>query len=668
MNPRERTKLLQVAEGYFRAGNHALARLALENLVASDASSSRAFELLGYVNGNDGRLAEAHDCLVKACGLPKPSPEAWYYLGVSYLKQGLAEPAVGAFDRAIALAGPFFEALHDRGTAYSQLGRNAPALENYRRAFKLKPDSFDLVFNIGKVYDKLKDFGQALAYYDRALRLDPNVADVWAHKGAVLYDAGRYAEAIDHWERALSIEPLIDHLRGFLFHARLRLCDWRRWESERADLLARFERGENACGPFEMLAISGDEEVQSRCAQRWVAANLNRAPAAVTFPRSERDRIRVGYFSADFGRHAVSYLTAEIFELHDRDRFEIVAFALNKAAPDDEVRERLARAFDQFVEVDDASDGEIVGRARSLGLDIAVDLGGHTKGSRTAVLRDRVAPVQVNFLGFPGTMGAGFIDYVIADETAIPGPSRVHYAERVVWLPECFQPSDTRRSPAMSHRPRREFGLPEDGFVFCCFNNTYKINPEVFASWIRILDAVEGSCLWLLAEGEQVETNLRGEAVRAGIEPDRLVFGGRLALSEYLGRFRCADLFLDTLPFNAGTTANDALFTGLPVLTRCGKSFAGRMAASLLKALDLPELVVESRDEYEATAIRLARQPAEVARIKSKLAQNLRAGPLFDMPRYTRHLEAAYFEMRRRWREGLAPDDFRVTPAAQPRG
>ena len=667
MNPRERARLLQVAEGYFRAGNQALARLALENLVASDATSSKAFELLGYVYGNEGRLAEAHGCLDKACRLPRPSPEAWYYLGVSSLRQGLAEPAVRAFDKAIALAGPFFEALHDRGTAYSQLGRNAPALESYTSALKLKPDSFDLVFNIGKVYDKLKDFGQALAYYDRALQLDPRVADVWAHKGAVLYDAGRYAEAIDHWERALSIDPQVDDLRGFLFHARLRLCDWRHWESERTELLARFERGEKACGPFEMLAISGDEEVQARCAQRWVAANLASAAAAPAFERSERDKVRVGYFSADFGRHAVSFLTAEIFELHDRDRFEIFAFALKKAAPDDEVRARLVRAFDHFVEVDAVSDAEIVDRARSLRLDIAVDLGGHTTGSRTDVLRDRVAPVQVNYLGFPGTMGAGFIDYIVADEIAIPGPSRAHYAEKVVWLPECFQPSDTRRPSSTSQGQRSKFGLPEDGFVFCCFNNTYKINPDVFASWMRILGAVEGSCLWLLADGEIVPANLRREAARAGIEPGRLVFGGRLGLSEYLDRYRHADLVLDTLPFNAGTTANDALFMGLPVLTRTGNSFAGRMAASLLKTLDLPELIVRSTPEYESAAIRMARQPAEFQGIKSKLMQNSFAGPLFDMPRYTRHLEAAYLEMHRRWQEGSQPDNLRIPPVARQR-
>jgi len=515
MNRRERSRLLQVAESYFRSRNETLAKLALESLVAADASSSKAFELLGYIYGNEGRLDDAHRCLDKACQLPGPSPEALYYLGVSYLKQHLAESAIRSFDKSIARAGPFFEALHDRGTAHSQLGQHASALDDYAKALKLKPDSFDLVFNIGKVYDEAKDFGNALAYYDRALELDPGVADVWAHKGAVLYDLERYDEAINNWERALAIEPQIDFLRGFLLHARLRICDWRNWAAERADLLGRVEAGENACGPFEMLAFSCDEDTQSMTARRYVAAALGGTPVAAEFQRVERSRIRIGYFSADFARHAVAYLTAELLENHDRERFEIFGFALKKAAPDDEMRARLVRAFDHFIEVDGKSDLETLGQARNLGIDIAVDLGGHTKGSRTALFRHRVAPIQVNFLGYPGTMGADFIDYIIADEATIPDASRHAYAEQVALLPECFQPSDTRRPMPESDPPRSAFGLPERGFLFCCFNSTYKINADTFASWMRILSAVEGSCLWLLADTEQVKDRLRGEAARA---------------------------------------------------------------------------------------------------------------------------------------------------------
>jgi protein O-GlcNAc transferase len=584
VNARERQRLLQAAEGYFRAGNAALAKMALQGLMAEDASSSRAFELLGYIHGNEGDLPEAHRCLERACRLPGAAPEAHFYLGVSLLRQGQPAAAVTAFDRALALAGPFFEALHERGTACSRLGRHAEALASYQRALRLRPRSFSALFNLGKVHDQVRDFGNALACYERALALDPRAADAWAHRGAVLYDLERYADAIDSWERALAIDPTIEQLPGFVLHARLRLCDWRDWEAQRAGLLARFERGDDVCGPFEMLAIAGDERLQLRCAQRWPLTHPAEAAAPAWPARAAADgRIRVAYVSADFRRHAVSHLLAGLFERHDRSRFELFAFALKPAAPGDEMRARLERAFDHFIDVSAMPDADVVARARSLQIDIAVDLGGHTKGSRTALLRDRLAPLQVNYLGYPGTMGADFIDYLIADETVVPAASRAHYSERIVWLPGCFQPSDPERQRADPPLSRPALGLPEGGFVFCCFNNTYKINPEVFASWMRILRAVPGACLWLLAESDAAQANLRESARGEGVAPDRLVFGGRVPMDMYLERFRHADLFLDTLPFNGGTTANDALFAGLPLLTRAGDAFAGRMAASLLR-------------------------------------------------------------------------------------
>ena len=669
MDARARQQLLQTAEARFRAGDAARARQALEELVARGAASARAFELLGYVHGNEGRLAEAQVCLERACQLPDASPEAHYYHGVALLRQGQAEPALHAFDRSMALAGPFFEALHERATACSHLGRHEQALQSYLQAARFRPDTFELVFNLAKVYDALHDFRNALTHYDRALALDPKAAQVWAHRGALLHDAGRWADAIESWERALAIEPQIEHLRGHLLHTRLRLCDWRGWEADQAELLVRLGQGEPACPPFELLAICGDPSAQDRVARQWVQGhhgNAGDTDNTVAATPLQGRRIRVGYFSADFGRHAVSHLIAELCEQHDREGFETFAFALNRAAPQDEMRARLERAFDHFIDLGGATDEAVVSRARSCGLDIAVDLGGHTLGSRTAIFSRRVAPVQVNYLGYPGTMGAGFIDYLIADETTIPAASREHYAEHIVWLPDSFQPSDTRRVVAEGGPSRDAFGLPEQAFVLCCFNNSYKLNPPVFAIWMRILHEVPDACLWLLADGEAVARNLREEAARAGVDPQRLVFGGRLGMAEYLARYRHADLFLDTLPFNAGTTASDALFAGLPVLTCTGEAFAGRMAASLLRALDLPELVAGSAAEYEATAVRLARQRGELQALRERLDAHRRGGVLFDVRRYARHLESAYREMASRAQHGLPPEHLRI-PALGPR-
>jgi predicted O-linked N-acetylglucosamine transferase (SPINDLY family) len=663
MSASEHKRLLQTAEACFRSGNLAKARAVLESLVATQTRLPRAFELLGYLHGNEGRLDEALRCLERACELPGTSPEAHYYLGVALLRQGRAEPAVAAFDRSIALAGPFFEALHDRGTALSRLGRHLQALDSYRHAARWRPDSFELTFNLAKVLDELQDFDGALQHYDRALAVKPDSADVLAHRGALLYDTGRYADAIASWERALALDPGIEHLRGYLLHARLRLCDWGHWSSERAELLDRMRRGEDVCGPFELLAISDDPVMQAIAAKGWAKCGDSPPPEPPPSSRQDSERLRVGYFSADFGRHAVSHLMAEVFDRHDRRTVETFGVALKRTGPGDETRVQLSRSFDHFIDAAEWSDAEIVRHSRELGLDIAVDLGGHTRGARTAIFRARVAPVQVNFLGYPGTMGAPFMDYVIADETTIPGPSREHYTERTVWMPDCFQPADTRLQVTPPAASRHAWGLPENGFVFCCFNNTYKINPEVFASWTRILQAVEGACLWLLADHETVQTRLRQEAGRAGLDPNRIVFAGRLQMAEYLGRYRLADLFLDTLPFNAGTTARDALFAGLPLLTCPGQAFAGRMAASLLRALDLPELVAPSRAAYEALAVRLAQSPDEMRSLRERLGQAARQGPLRDMAAYTRALEGAYKEMCRRQRAGLPPDHLQVARA-----
>lgn len=692
MKARERKQLLEAAEAYLRSGRAGLARAALESLIEADATSSRAFELLGYVHGNEGRLQEAHRCLEQAARLPGVSPEALHYLGVARLQQGLAAQAVEAFDRSMARAGPFFEALHERGTAWSRLGKGALALESYQRALRLRPDSFELLFNLGKVHDQLLQPAQALAFYERALALNPASADVLAHRGAALHDLHRLPEAIDSWQQALSRDPRIEHLPGLLLHARLRVCDWQQWEAQRAGLMARFGRGEPVCGPFQMLAIDGDEQVQHRCAQDWEraqrpagadgagtgpvaspATSLTTRPAtaagtpagaAAPSPR----RIRIGWFSADFRRHAVAYLVAELLGLLDRQTFEVIGWSTRRADPGDETRAQLVATFDRFIEAADLSDAELVEQARGAGLDIAVDLGGHTLHSRTAVFRARVAPVQVNFLGYPGTMGGPGSDYLIADEVVIPGPSREHYTEKIVWLPECFQPSDTRRVPGPSSTSRADFGLPPEGFVFCCFNSTYKLNPAVFARWMQILRAVEGACLWLLAEDEAARDHLRAEATRAGIAPGRLVFGGRLPLAGYLDRFRHADLFLDTVPFCAGTTANDALLMGLPLLTQRGDAFAGRMAASLLTALALPELITQSAAEYEDRAVWLARHPEELRQLRARLQASRDRGPAFDMRRYARHLGQAFVELHQRHQRGEPAAHLRIAAAGPQAG
>jgi predicted O-linked N-acetylglucosamine transferase (SPINDLY family) len=372
------------------------------------------------------------------------------------------------------------------------------------------------------------------------------------------------------------------------------------------------------------------------------------------------DKIRIGYFSADFRHHPVSLLTAELFETHDRSKFEVIAFAHGPKV-NDSLRERLERAFDRFIDVGQRSDREVAETARHLGIDIAVDLGGYTEHARPKIFALRAAPIQMSYIGYLGTMGAPYMDYLLADSTTIPGEERQHYSEAIIYLPS-YQVNDSTRPEVERTLAREELGLPAAGFVFSCFNANYKISPATFAVWMRILLRAEGSSLFLYAGNELAEQNFRKEAERCGVDPHRMVFGKYLAQEDYLARFRTMDLFLDTLPYNAGTTASDALWAGLPVLTCTGRAFAGRVAASLLKAIELPELITSTSEQYEEMAVLLAENPELLRKIKLKLAQNRLGTALFDTRLFTKHLELAYTRVHERHRAGLAPETTVVTP------
>jgi predicted O-linked N-acetylglucosamine transferase (SPINDLY family) len=371
------------------------------------------------------------------------------------------------------------------------------------------------------------------------------------------------------------------------------------------------------------------------------------------------ERIRIAYVSADFHQHATSYLTAGMFECHDKSRFEITAISIG---PDDnsEIRQRLKDSFDYFIDVTALSEDQIASRIRDSEIDIVVDLKGFTQDARTGVFAHRPAPIQVNYLGYPGTLGAKYIDYIIADRNVIPEDQQKFYSEKIVYMPNSYQVNDTKRLTADVIFTRPELGLPPTGFVFCCFNNNYKITPHVFDCWMRVLKQVEGGVLWLLEANAKAAGNLRREAAARGVNAERLIFARKRPLSEHLARYRLADLFLDTLPCNAHTTASDALWAGLPVLTCSGETFASRVAASLLHAIHLPQLATTTLEDYESLAIELAKHPNKLKEIKQKLADNRLTTPLFDTKLFTKHIEAAYTAMYERYRAGLAPDHIIV--------
>ena len=476
----------------------------------------------------------------------------------------------------------------------------------------------------------------------------------------VFNELKRYDEAIAHYDKALSLKSDIDWVSGHLLHTKMKICSWSGLFDSLEIISQKVMANEKVATPFPLLALNDDTFLHKKSSEIYIQSGYPFNPVLgpiLKCPKSPK--IRVGYFSADFHNHAIGYLMAELFELHDKSQFELVGFSFGPIA-NDEMRQRLLESFDQFVEVGRKSDVEVAKLSRDLNIDIAVDLKGFTQDARTGVFAHRAAPIQVNYLGYPGTMGADYIDYIIADKTLISPEVQSCYSEKVIYLPNSYQVNDRKRLISDRQFTRQELGLPESSFVFCCFNNNYKILPATFEGWMRILRAVEGSVLWLFQDNAWAVENLKKEAEKQGVAPDRLVFAERLPLPEHLVRHRQADLFLDTFPYNAHTTASDALWTGLPVLTLMGSSFASRVAASLLNAVGLPELITSTQEEYEALAIELALNPPKLADAKLKLANNRLTAPLFDTPLFAKSLEAAYIKMYEQYQTDLEPEHISI--------
>lgn len=570
------------------------------------------------------------------------------------------EEALESYARALAIKPDYALALNNQGNTLLELKRHAQALESYARALAVKPDYADAHFNRGNALRDLRRHQESVASYDLALAIQPDHIGAINNRGNALCDLKQYEQALESYALALRIDPEYEFLYGTWLLTKLKICDWSDADDQVAQLAEKIERREKVSASFAVLAITGTLSLQRKAAEIWVQAKHHVSNALPGIGKYAHDRIRIGYFSSDFQNHATMSLMAGLFELHDKSRFELIAFSFG---PDDNdgMRRRVSAAFDNFIDVSSQTDRNVAMLARSMEIDIAIDLKGFTQDNRHGIFAYRAAPVQVNYLGYPGTLGAEYIDYLIADATLIPEESQQYYSENIVYLPHSYQVNDSRRSIADRTPSRTEYGLPQAEFVFCCFNSNYKITPGTFDCWMRILKQVEASVLWLFEDNARAPFNLRREAVHRGVSAERLVFAKKLTPPEHLARYRLADLFLDTLPCNAHTTASDALWAGLPVLTCLGETFAGRVAASLLNAIGLPELVTSTPAAYEALAIELARSPGKMSAIKRKLADNRLTAPLFDSQRFTRHLEAAYSAMYARHRADLAPGHIRVS-------
>lgn len=568
---------------------------------------------------------------------------------------GRHEEAIASYDQALRLNPSDFFAFFNRGTVLKKLQRFDEALAAYEQAISLKSDYLEAHINRGNILQELELHEEAVRSYDRAIDCSPLHSDAFADRGASLLKLRDFEAAIASYDKALALNANQRFTLGMRAYAKLQICDWDDLESDLIRLTGALSEGRAVCTPFPALSLIHSAALQCRAAQIFVREECppNDALPAIRM-RIGCKKIRIGYFSSDFRNHPVSLLSAELFETHDRSQFEVVGFAFGPKT-NDPMRSRLERAFDRFIDVRKHSDVDVALVAREFEIHIAVDLGGFTEHSRTKIFAHRAAPIQLSYLGYLGTMGASYMDYLVADATIVPITEQEHYTEKIVYLP-CYQVNDSQRRIPDKMFSREQLGIPPSVFVFSCFNSNYKIMPAVFSVWMRILSRAKNSVLFLYADNNLAARNLTKEATLCGIDSRRIIFGGRIPISDYLTRFRTMDLFLDTLPYNAGTTASDALWAGLPVLTCLGKTFSGRVAASLLKAIDLPELVTSTLGEYEDLAVDLATNPHRLAQIKQKLAHNRLTTPLFNTADFTRNLEFAYDKIYQRYLSGQAPE------------
>jgi predicted O-linked N-acetylglucosamine transferase (SPINDLY family) len=688
------SQMLRQAMSLHQAGRLPEAEALYRRILAADPRHPGALQMLGVLTGQRGDFAEAERLFRSAVTADGRDPGAHFNHGNALLALQRFDEAFEAFGKAVAAKPDFAPAHLNRGNVLAQQKRFAEAIACYDAAVAAQPNYADACCNRGHALEELRRFAEALSDHERALSLDPARAAFHAARANVLHKLRRYEEALDglakalaldprnaeflynrgnvlfelkrydaafaDYDRAFQLRPNIDYLEGDRLFTKLLLCDWTHLAAETARLVTNVRAGRAAVRPFAFLAVESTPALQAQCARTFAQREFPPAPAVWRGEKYRHDKIRIAYLSADFREHPVAYLLAGVFEQHDRTRFETFGLSF---APDEETPQaaRIRSALERFIDVREQSDFQVARLLREYEIDIAVDLMGPTQQARPGILAHRAAPLQVLYLGYAGSSGADYIDYLIADRTVIAADEEGHFSEKIVYLPDTYMPADRLRPIAAQTPVREEEGLPKRGFVFCSFNNAYKFAPATFDIWMRLLRSVEGSVLWLPEAAAPGMDRLRREAEARGVDGSRVIFARRLqSNASHLSRYRLADLFLDTAPFGSHSTACDALWAGVPLLTCRGETFAGRVAASLLKAAGMPELVTDSFEEYERLARVLASDSQRLASLRAKLARDRLTCALFDTARFTRHLEAGYGAMWERHQRGAPPESISV--------
>jgi protein O-GlcNAc transferase len=651
----------------------AQARYHLAGLLSDQGAHEAAIEQLSILLNQDPNL-----------------PEAWFGLAMASDGLGRTDDAIQQYWRALQLNPTHIAGLYNLAGVLQRIGRFAEAVDFYRRVLEIRPNLIparlnlgltllrlgrmdeaidcyasvmayepehpDALLGLGEAYQRLGRHEAAIEAYDRGIKSRPDSPATLIALGTLLQMHDRLDEAIGCFSQAVRLAPCMMNGWSSLTAAKKYACDWADLAVCERTVLDGVRAGRGGSNPSSVLTLDSGPAEQLAVARHWTAANFGSCTPLPSRPPHNRERIRIGYVSADFRRHATAYLATGVFEHHDRSRFETIAYSINPAE-DTEERRRLESAFDRFVDINPMSHDEAARLIHADEIDILIDLKGYTGQARTEIFAHRPAPIQVNYLGYPGTMGADFIDYILVDSFIAPAAAAAYFAEKLVQLPVSYQPN-MRRPIAEDAGTRADHGLPDGAFVFCSFNQAYKITPPVFDTWMRILGATPNAVLWLLDSNRFSTANLRREAAARGVDPARLIFAPVMDSADHLARHRHADLFLDTLPVCAHTTASDALWAGLPLVSCIGETFISRVSGSLLTAMGLPDLLTETLEEYEALVLRLAGNPGELAAVRTRLLEARLTSPLFDTALATRNIEAAFEEMWRRRQAGEAPAGF----------
>jgi protein O-GlcNAc transferase len=630
---------------------------ATESTAAAQAVVDRRMLIQAIELQHRGEMDQAEHLFQHFLQHHPDDPVALYSLAVVLLQRVDNGEAIQLLDSAVQRVQGFAPLWFAHATAIQRQGRREEALQSFQRAIDLQPDYTTALNNSGVLLREMHQHAAALQRFEQVLQFKPDDQMALSNGATLLTEFRRSPEAIGLLERLVALNPHYDYAPGMLSYERLHLCDWRGFETLTAEIRKGVRAGQRTCKSLPLMAISDSAQEHQQCARLFSTQRYRKSSTALwQGERYRHDRIRLAYVSPDLREHPVGHLMAGIFEQHDRQRFELIAVSLG---PNDgsSLRERMVRSFDHFIDAREWTSPQIAARLREMEVDIAVDLAGYTADSRNEVFGMRPAPVQVNYLGYPGTLGNDYMDYILADRHVIPPDQVRFYDEAVVYLPDAYLPPASGLQVSERTPTRAECGLPDSGVVFCSFNHDYKILPPLFAVWMRLLSQVPDSVLWLMARNETTQQNLRNSAAAQGINPDRLVFAQRVPrVEDHLARYRLADIFLDTYPYNAHSTAADALLSGLPVVTCSGKAFPSRVAGSLLHAVGLPELVTESFDAYESLALALALHPAQRARLRQRLAVRPEGHPFFDPRSFCRQLEAAFTTMWRQAQLGDARD------------